>query len=116
MTSAPPAATYVGMSVGLACHTEDASEKEVAHRLGFKVPGEFSGVQDLVTVYRQLAQCCDYALHLGLTEAGMGSRGIVASTAALVAPIAMNVALNQGMDPRPLLMASDTPSAGHTVR
>lgn len=42
-----------------------------------------SGVQDLIGVYRQLAVRCDYALHLGLTEAGMGSKGIVASTAAL---------------------------------
>ena len=42
-----------------------------------------SGVQKLVSVYRDLAGRCDYALHLGLTEAGMGSKGIVASTAAL---------------------------------
>jgi (E)-4-hydroxy-3-methylbut-2-enyl-diphosphate synthase len=44
---------------------------------------KLSGVQDLVQVYRALAQRCDYALHLGLTEAGMGSKGIVASSAAL---------------------------------
>jgi (E)-4-hydroxy-3-methylbut-2-enyl-diphosphate synthase len=42
-----------------------------------------SGVQDLIGVYRSLAARCDYPLHLGLTEAGMGSKGIVASTAAL---------------------------------
>lgn len=42
-----------------------------------------SGVQDLITVYRDLAAKCSYALHLGLTEAGMGSKGIVASTAGL---------------------------------
>ncbi|MCF8163856.1 MAG: flavodoxin-dependent (E)-4-hydroxy-3-methylbut-2-enyl-diphosphate synthase [Sulfuritalea sp.] len=42
-----------------------------------------SGVQDLIAVYRELARRCDYPLHLGLTEAGMGSKGIVASTAAL---------------------------------
>jgi len=42
-----------------------------------------SGVQDLVSVYRDLASRCDYALHLGLTEAGLGSKGIVASTAAM---------------------------------
>ena len=42
-----------------------------------------SHVQDLITIYRRLAAECDYALHLGLTEAGMGSKGIVASTAAL---------------------------------
>ncbi|HCU53119.1 MAG TPA: 4-hydroxy-3-methylbut-2-en-1-yl diphosphate synthase [Gammaproteobacteria bacterium] len=44
---------------------------------------KLSGVQDLIRVYRDLARRCDYALHLGLTEAGMGSKGIVASTAAL---------------------------------
>ncbi len=44
---------------------------------------KLSGVQDLVKVYRDLAARADYALHLGLTEAGMGSKGIVASTAAL---------------------------------
>jgi (E)-4-hydroxy-3-methylbut-2-enyl-diphosphate synthase len=42
-----------------------------------------SGVQDLIAVYRNLARRCDYALHLGLTEAGMGSKGIVASTAGM---------------------------------
>ena len=42
-----------------------------------------SGVQDLIAVYRDLAARCSYALHLGLTEAGMGSKGIVASTAAM---------------------------------
>jgi (E)-4-hydroxy-3-methylbut-2-enyl-diphosphate synthase len=50
-----------------------------------------SGVQDLVKVYRELAARCDYPLHLGLTEAGMGSKGIVASTAALA------VLLQQGI-------------------
>ena len=44
---------------------------------------KMSGVQDLIRVYEKLAQRCDYALHLGLTEAGMGSKGIVASAAAL---------------------------------
>ena len=44
---------------------------------------KMSRVQDLIAVYRSLAQRCDYALHLGLTEAGMGSKGIVASAAAL---------------------------------
>jgi (E)-4-hydroxy-3-methylbut-2-enyl-diphosphate synthase len=42
-----------------------------------------SGVQDLIAVYRNIARRCDYALHLGLTEAGMGSKGIVASTAGI---------------------------------
>jgi (E)-4-hydroxy-3-methylbut-2-enyl-diphosphate synthase len=42
-----------------------------------------SGVQDLVQVYRKLASKCSYPLHLGLTEAGMGNKGIIASTAGL---------------------------------
>src|SRR5476649_1326637 len=50
-----------------------------------------SAVQDLIGVYRTLAARCDYALHLGLTEAGMGSKGIVASTAA------MGVLLQEGI-------------------
>ncbi len=50
-----------------------------------------SGVQDLIAVYRNLARRCDYALHLGLTEAGMGSKGIVASTAG------MSVLLQEGI-------------------
>src|SRR5215470_16275425 len=50
-----------------------------------------SHVQELVAVYRELARRCDYPLHLGLTEAGMGSKGIVASTAA------MAVLLQQGI-------------------
>lgn len=44
---------------------------------------KLSGVQDLIDVYRMLAERCDYALHLGLTEAGMGAKGIVSSTAAM---------------------------------
>ncbi len=52
---------------------------------------KMSGVQDLVRVYQMLASRCDHALHLGLTEAGMGSKGIVASTAALA------VLLQQGI-------------------
>lgn len=52
---------------------------------------KLSGVQDLISTYQELASRCDYPLHLGLTEAGMGSKGIVASTAAL------SVLLQQGI-------------------
>jgi (E)-4-hydroxy-3-methylbut-2-enyl-diphosphate synthase len=67
-----------------------------AEALGMKpdriiLSAKMSGVQDLVAVYRTLSDRCDYALHLGLTEAGMGSKGIVASTAAL------SVLLQQGI-------------------
>jgi len=47
------------------------------------ISAKLSGVQDLIAVYRRLAAACDYALHLGLTEAGLGAKGIVATTAAL---------------------------------
>jgi (E)-4-hydroxy-3-methylbut-2-enyl-diphosphate synthase len=47
------------------------------------ISAKVSGVQDLISVYRNLAGRCTYPLHLGLTEAGMGSKGIVASTAAI---------------------------------
>jgi len=47
------------------------------------ISAKVSGVRDLLEVYRQLATRCDYPLHLGLTEAGLGSKGIIASTAAL---------------------------------
>jgi len=55
------------------------------------ISAKVSGVQDLIAVYRNLAARCTYPLHLGLTEAGMGSKGIVASTAA------MGVLLQQGI-------------------
>jgi (E)-4-hydroxy-3-methylbut-2-enyl-diphosphate synthase len=70
----------------LVCSAIDSARR--AEELG--LPGDriclsakVSGVQDLIAVYRSLAQRCDYPLHLGLTEAGMGGKGIVASTAAL---------------------------------
>ena len=50
-----------------------------------------SEVQDLIAVYREIAQRCDYPLHLGLTEAGMGSKGIVSSTAALAVLLAEGI-------------------------
>jgi len=61
---------------------------ERAHEMGMDpnqiiLSCKVSGVQDLIAVYRALAHRCDYALHLGLTEAGMGAKGIVASSAAL---------------------------------
>jgi (E)-4-hydroxy-3-methylbut-2-enyl-diphosphate synthase len=63
-----------------------------------------SGVQDLITVYTMLAAKCDYPLHLGLTEAGLGSKGIVASTAAI------GVLLQQGIGDT--IRASLTPLPG----
>ena len=64
------------------------SSADYARELGMNpdqiiISCKVSGVQDLITVYRALARRCDYALHLGLTEAGMGTKGTVASAAAL---------------------------------
>lgn len=68
--------------------TSALESAELAQRVGLSankilLSCKVSAVQDLIAVYRELAKRCDYALHLGLTEAGMGSKGIVASTAAL---------------------------------
>src|SRR5213593_68015 len=62
-----------------------------------------SGVQDLVDVYRKLARLCDCPLHLGLTEAGMGAKGIIASTAALSILLAEGIGdtIRVSLTPRP---------------
>jgi (E)-4-hydroxy-3-methylbut-2-enyl-diphosphate synthase len=72
-------AALVASALESARHAEALGLPHDAIVLSCKV----SGVQDLISVYRDLAARCDYPLHLGLTEAGMGSKGIVASTAAL---------------------------------
>ncbi|MEN9559803.1 MAG: 4-hydroxy-3-methylbut-2-en-yl diphosphate synthase [Pseudomonadota bacterium] len=72
----------------------DSADKAVAHGLPknkIVLSCKVSAVQDLIALYRDLAARCDYALHLGLTEAGMGSKGTVASSAALA------VLLQQGI-------------------
>ncbi len=62
-----------------------------------------SGVQELIHVYRELARRCDYPLHVGLTEAGMGSKGIVASTAALAVLLQEGIGdtIRVSLTPRP---------------
>ena len=67
-----------------------------------------SNVQDLITVYRDLGSRCAYPLHLGLTEAGMGSKGIVASTAAL------SVLLQQGIGDTIRISLTPEPNASRT--
>ena len=61
------------------------------HEIKLFLSCKVSGVQELISLYSEIAGRCDYALHLGLTEAGMGSKGIVASTAA------MGILLQQGI-------------------
>ena len=67
------------------------------------ISAKVSGVQDLLEVYRQLAARCDYPLHLGLTEAGLGSKGIIASTAALSILLSEGVGdtIRVSLTPRP---------------
>jgi (E)-4-hydroxy-3-methylbut-2-enyl-diphosphate synthase len=68
-----------------------------------------SAVQDLIAVYSELARRCDYALHLGLTEAGMGSKGIVASSAA------MGVLLQQGIGDTIRISLTPEPNGDRTL-
>ena len=67
------------------------------------ISAKVSDVQDLVEVYRRLAARCDYPLHLGLTEAGMGAKGIVASTGALAILLAEGIGdtIRVSLTPRP---------------
>jgi len=67
------------------------------------ISAKVSGVQDLVEVYRRLAARCDYPLHLGLTEAGMGTKGVVASTAGLSILLAAGIGdtIRVSLTPRP---------------
>ena len=81
---------HEAMIVSAIDNAKQAEELGLAHDK-IVLSCKMSGVQDLIGVYTELATRCDYALHLGLTEAGMGSKGIVASTAAL------SVLLQQGI-------------------
>ena len=89
----------------------DSAEQAV--RLGMPedriiISAKVSGVQELIAVYRDLARRCSYPLHLGLTEAGMGSKGIVASTAALA------VLLQEGIGDTIRISLTPEPGASRT--
>jgi len=81
----PFAAEAVMREALIASALESAARAEALGLPGDRIvlSCKVSGVQDLIAVYRELARRCDYPLHLGLTEAGMGSKGIVASAAAM---------------------------------
>jgi len=83
--SEPADAQSLMHEIMVASALESAAQAEALGLPGNRIilSAKMSGVQDLIAVYRALSGRCDYALHLGLTEAGMGSKGIVASTAAL---------------------------------
>lgn len=81
----PKDATEIMREAMVTSALESAAQAEHLGLSGDKIvlSCKVSGVQDLIAIYRELARCSDYPLHLGLTEAGMGSKGIVASTAAM---------------------------------
>jgi len=81
----PKDARQVTLDAMVASAVESARAAErygLAHSL-IILSAKVSGVEDLIDVYRALAAACDYPLHLGLTEAGLGSKGVIATTAAL---------------------------------
>jgi (E)-4-hydroxy-3-methylbut-2-enyl-diphosphate synthase len=87
---------------------------ELAEETGLRhdqiiVSAKVSGVRDLVDVYRLLAERCDYPLHLGLTEAGMAMKGIVASTAGLA------ILLNEGIGDTIRVSLTPEPGAGREL-
>jgi (E)-4-hydroxy-3-methylbut-2-enyl-diphosphate synthase len=85
MRPEPKDATEIMREAMVTSALESAAQAEQLGLAGDRIvlSCKVSGVQDLIAIYRELAARCDYPLHLGLTEAGMGSKGIVASTAAL---------------------------------
>ncbi len=84
-SSAPQDAREVMIEamIASALHSAELAESFGMPGRDIILSAKVSGVQDLIDVYRELAARCPYALHLGLTEAGMGAKGIVASTAGL---------------------------------
>ncbi|MGC1816621.1 MAG: flavodoxin-dependent (E)-4-hydroxy-3-methylbut-2-enyl-diphosphate synthase [Casimicrobiaceae bacterium] len=105
-SASPSDADAVMRGAIVASALESAAQAEALGMPGDRIilSCKVSDVQDLVAVYRNLAMRCDYPLHLGLTEAGMGSKGIVASAAA------MGVLLQQGIGDT--LRVSLTPEPG----
>jgi len=77
------AAVVLEALVASAVESAGAAERYGLGHDRIVLSAKVSGVQDLIAVYRKLAAACDYPLHLGLTEAGLGAKGIVASTAAM---------------------------------
>jgi (E)-4-hydroxy-3-methylbut-2-enyl-diphosphate synthase len=86
-----------------ACRSAELAEQVGLAHDRIIISAKVSGVQDLVDVYRKLAARCDYPLHLGLTEAGMGAKGIVASTAGLAILLQEGVGdtIRVSLTPRP---------------
>src|ERR1700681_4214107 len=95
--------------VASAMQSAQAAERHGLAHDQIILSAKVSGVQDLIDVYRALAAVCDYPLHLGLTEAGMGSKGIVASAAAL------SVVLQEGIGDTIRTSLTPEPGGDRTV-
>jgi (E)-4-hydroxy-3-methylbut-2-enyl-diphosphate synthase len=99
-----PSAVVLDALVRSAVDSASAAERYGLKHDRIILSAKVSGVQDLIEVYRKLAAACDYPLHLGLTEAGLGAKGIVASTAA------MSILLQEGIGDT--IRVSLTPAPG----
>ena len=99
----PAAGVILDAMVRSAVDSARAAERYGMRHDQIVLSAKVSGVQDLIHVYRKLAAECDYALHLGLTEAGMGAKGIVASTAGLAVLLQEGIGdtIRVSLTPRP---------------
>lgn len=94
---------YIEAMIVSALRSAELAEEVGVRHNQIVISAKVSGVQDLVEVYRRLAARCDYPLHLGLTEAGMGTKGIVASTAGLSILLAQGIGdtIRVSLTPKP---------------
>ena len=94
---------YIDAMIASALRSAELAEEVGLAHDRIIISAKVSGVADLVEVYRRLGTCCDYPLHLGLTEAGLGMKGIVASTAGLSILLAEGIGdtIRVSLTPRP---------------
>jgi (E)-4-hydroxy-3-methylbut-2-enyl-diphosphate synthase len=99
----PAKAVYIEAMLASALRSAELAEAVGLRHEQIIISAKVSGVQDLVDVYRKLAARCDYPLHLGLTEAGMGTKGVVASTAGLAILLAEGIGdtIRVSLTPKP---------------
>ncbi|MBA2708603.1 MAG: flavodoxin-dependent (E)-4-hydroxy-3-methylbut-2-enyl-diphosphate synthase, partial [Gemmatimonadaceae bacterium] len=99
----PAKHVYMEAMLESALRSADLAESSGIPHDAIIISAKVSGVQDLVEVYRRLAERCDFPLHLGLTEAGLGSKGVISSTAALSILLAEGIGdtIRVSLTPRP---------------
>lgn len=99
----PAKHVYMEAMLESALRSADLAESSGIPHDAIIISAKVSGVQDLVEIYRRLAERCDFPLHLGLTEAGLGSKGVISSTAALSILLAEGIGdtIRVSLTPRP---------------